>query len=200
MGVTIHQLDLDGNVRVVGSRPDDDFYQTPRWLIRAALRSLEPTFAPKRILDPCAGLGVLTTEARAFYKNAWFYEVELDFGRARHLSADDLISGDFFSAGLGTFDLIICNPPFNDWARWAEGLQQHRASDGILMVLGFANHLGGQKRQAFWKKHPPQRIMLSPRRASFTQDGQTDPRDAVWFVWGPETGQPPQFQWLDTAR
>jgi len=181
----------------------DDYYRTPEWLVSAVLKACPQ--APATVLDAGAGDGVL---ARAVIADAldqgrrppsiWAVEQDPDRGPAEGVQ---WVCGNFlsWSPPAWRFDLAISNPPFSLWDDFVRALLPMTAPQGTCLVLGFVNVLGGQGRAPWWRDNPPSRIWLSPRRASFTEDGQTDPRDCAWFEWSsaPRTAQ---LRWLGTER
>lgn len=181
------QLSLDGGVRVVGARPDDDFYRTPRWLVDAVLERVR--VRPRHALDAGAGDGVLGQAVSALFPGGVSVTaVELDPERAGRLPAPwDVHIANFLTwapACPDRFDLIVTNPPFNAWDEFVLAALPLLEHGGTLLALGFTNVLGGQDRfRQLWQVHPPSTVWLSPRRASFTEDGKTDARDVVWIEW-----------------
>lgn len=71
----------------------------------------------KRILDLCAGSGAWAMVCRKLYPKAHITALELREEERVHLErwADEVVLGDVAEIvdGLGTFDLIIGNPPFS---------------------------------------------------------------------------------------
>lgn len=216
------QLGLDGVPEP--QRPDDDFYATPRWLVDAALQAVFPGgFPGALILDAGCGDGRLLGAAADYalaFSGPFAHDgkaigVDINADRLLHARVlhDDLcfVCWDFLEwagrvgPGYGGFDLVISNPPFGVWDDFVRAMLPLVAPGGTCLVLGFVNVLGGQHRRdggpgaAWWRENPPSRIWLSPRRASFTSDGQTDPRDVCWISWepGPRNAE---FRWLPTER
>ena len=156
------------------------------------------------ILDAGAGDGRLggLASARGPVTGSRVLAVDLDADRLALSAADVKVPGDFLAwapEGRRRFDLVISNPPFRLWDEFVRAMLPLVAPGGTCLVLGFVNVLGGQGRAAWWREHPPSRIWLSPRRASFTPDGATDSRDAAWFEWGPGERRA-EVRWLPTER
>jgi methylase of polypeptide subunit release factors len=93
--------------------------------------------------------------------------------------------GDFLKiapSNLGTFDLVIGNPPYNKAQDFAEHALSFVKEDGTIAMLLRLNFLGSQKREAFLREHFPNVYVLS-HRPSFTNGG-TDATEYAWFTWG----------------
>jgi len=204
---------LPGFEVITGDRPDDDFYPTPTWLVRAMLAELGDDVAKgvATILDPGAGTGVLAREAEAWVaarvRQAPRVTV-VEQCEARTASWDARWRAhldDFFGfawrardCGL-VYDLIITNPPFSLWDPWVEACFPLMAPGGVLLVLGHAGFLGGQDRAPWWRSHTPTTFWVSPKRPPY-RNGDTDSRDAMWTMWGPGPApiDRPRVGWLRT--
>lgn len=185
---------LSGEDRVVGSRPDDDYYATPAWLARALVdRALRRTRDVSSVLDAGAGLGVLAEAAEEALADRradlQISAVELDERRCRAMRARhrwDVVCGDIFAfagAVQARWDLVVTNPPFRRWQEWISACKRLLVpSRGILAAIGFVNVLGGQSRSAWWRSDPPTQVHIVSRRPSYT-GGATDPRDTVLVIW-----------------
>lgn len=204
------QYDLDGTVQPVSGRNQLDWYKTPRWLAEAGA-AIAPPDRLCTVLDLGCGDGALGNAVMARAQAAGMscpkvYGFELDDDRADRAEATyyRVARGNVLARPTGLwipkFRTILTNPPFAHWDEFVR-LALALAVPGVttVMVLGFVNVLGGQARAPWWRDNPPTRIHLSPRRASFTADGQTDPRDVCWIEWSPGP-RDAQFRWLDTER
>ena len=193
------QLALDGTAATVGARPDDDHYRTPTWLVEAVLAQ-GLSIPPRAVLDAGAGDGRLGRAVARRFRDAATWGVEIDPARLASSGLDRQIEADFLAWAPTcdrTFDCVIANPPFRLWDEFARAMLPLVAPGGTCLVLGFVNVLGGQARAAWWREHPPSRIWLSPRRASFTPDGATDSRDCCWISWEPGERRA-EVRWLPT--
>lgn len=179
-------------------REDGDFYPTPRWLARAALRRCLPFHvSPYSFLDAGAGLGALGLEVEACAEERVqplprIAAVELSEVRAAALPERwEVIRADFFdwAPRCGRrWDFIVTNPPYQldgrhvwtDWITLCLGLLAKR---GTLLALGHDLMWTTPARAEWWKRHPPHRYLPSPRRPSFTGDGGTDGRLWAWWEW-----------------
>jgi len=85
---------------------------------------------PKSILDPAYGLGIFYDEIKKIspHENIQFTGYEIDKRILDYLEPDDntanlkIINGDYLEADIGTFDAIICNPPY---MRFQKFLKRH---------------------------------------------------------------------------
>lgn len=213
----------DAALDVSPGRAEGDYYPTPAWLTRALLdrwwggqqygerfwRLAAESGQPLTLLDAGAGCGELGSVVEA-----WSAEhglpapavtgIELDRGRSASQPAHwQRVQGDLFG-WFATQDqwtatkwtLIVSNPPYHCWQPWVDALLQLRHT--TVAVVGSVAVLGGQERAAWWRKHPPDEILISPRRPHFRGQG-SDPRDTCWFVWGRQgwDGMTPSFGWLE---
>jgi hypothetical protein len=149
-------------------RNADDFYETPAWATRAVLRTIpwEGDCRP-HILEPMAGRGMIVRELRVRWPDAVITACELDPSRASCLTqagADHVLVGDLFQQQFSSkFDLCIGNPAFSLAMPTIELGMKWSVQTSLLERL---NYLGSQDRAPFWRKHPPDLLIL-PRRPSF---------------------------------
>jgi len=169
----------------------------------AAVSRLPPSY--RTVLDPGAGDGRLAASALTHCKPhiCKVTAVELHEGRAEMLPSEwDVVCGGYLGwaekmAGHRTFDLIISNPPFSEWIEFVDASFPLLAPRGTLLVLGFSNILGSQKRAGWWRRHKPSSILQSPRRPQFIPDSSNgDPRESIWVQWGPGRPKHTRFDWL----
>ena len=203
------QLALGGTERVVGARDPADHYATPGWLVEAVLDAVALPRLCGHVLDAGAGDGRLgrAVVARRGATGARLYAVEIDPARrwSGTLLGVERITADFLTwaterrAEGWQVPFVISNPPFRLWDDFVRAMLPLVTPGGTCLVLGFVNVLGGQGRAAWWRANPPSRIWLSPRRASFTPDGQTDSLDCCWIEWGPGERRA-EVRWLETER
>lgn len=166
-----------------------DAYYTPEGLPEALIREadLRGGFA----WEPHAGGGSFVRPLQAFVEDG-----QLDGLWASDINPEapgvaDFPDGagvDFLAVGrddvpLPSIDYIIGNPPYNEaeeHVRKALELVEFGGMVAFLLRLGF---LESQKRLAFWREHPAQRMYALVPRPSFSGDGKTDGQAYAWFVW-----------------
>lgn len=97
---------------------------------------------PKTILDPAYGLGVFYDEIvkADCHKQIHFFGYEIDEKIISYLNYDNehkknlnIIRSDYLEADLGTFDGIICNPPY---MRFQKFLKRHNVLPNIEKQIG----------------------------------------------------------------
>lgn len=162
-----------------------DFFVTPAWVTEALLD--REVFAGP-IWEPACGNGAMSRVLEAA-------------GYAVH--STDLVDRGYGEGGVDFLaqpfpvavhpGSIVTNPPFSlagDFARHALGLGVRKVA--LFGRLGF---LEGQKRAAFFERHPPSRVWIFARRATLWAGDAPDPKERggrqafAWFVW--ERGHPP---------
>jgi len=74
---------------------------------------------------------------------------------------------------------ILMNPPYKDAMVWVKKAVEEASSTTALLRLGF---LASQRRKAFMRENPPQKVVVLSRRPSFTGKGG-DSADYAWLHW-----------------
>lgn len=167
-------------------RHPDDFYRTPAWCVRAILPRL--TIREGAIvLDPACGDGAILDVVKDMRPDVRTVGFEIDQGRADIAKARHSIVGGADALKLPIYrwlaDVVVMNPPFSLAHEFVE--QAIECADLTVCLLRLS-WMAGQKRSAFWRKHPAD-VYVLPKRPSFTGKG-TDACDYAWFVWGPGRG------------
>lgn len=167
-------------------RHPDDFYETPAWAIRAALRLFPwPSYASPTLLEPMAGRGAVVREMRARWPKAEIIACELDPERASQLEAAGasyVHIGDFFELSKGwkpnDFDLALTNPAFS---LAAEAIKTARTIATLTSMLLRLNYLGSQERAPFWRANPCD-VDILPKRPSFAASLKCKEKGCGWAV------------------
>lgn len=174
-------------------RRELDYYETPAAFAATALYHIpcESKFI-HTALDPGAGRGVWGKALRLYNTKAIIDGVELQpFG---DIEADvDEISktytnywhDDFlkWKAPYG-YDLIMGNPPYNQAHEFVDKCLSLLNRNGQLVFLLRLAMLESQKRYKTWWTHSPiKKVIVSPKRISFTGDGRSDDTAYAVFVW-----------------
>lgn len=161
-------------------------YRTPDWAVDAVLDCEVMT---NRVVDPCAGWGVLAEAARDRGHNVISFELSTRWGYGP-TGIDFLkIKRDLSNS------TVFLNPPFSKAQEFIEHCHGLNARKIICFQrLAFWE---SEKRRVFWNKFPPNRIYLCGNRAScwrmdltaeeIKKKSQSTTAHA-WFVW--EKGQP----------
>lgn len=183
------------------SRPSDDYYPTPPWLVEALFDELPFLVEYMTCLDAAAGkgeLGKVWEHRCVHWAGVRVTAVEQDPDRAASLPGGwTNRCGDFLAWAAGkeeSHSVGLCNPPFSQWREFVDAL---RPLCRWTAVVGFANVLGSRERAAWWRAWPPEYVLISPARPKFLWGG-TDPRDTIWVVWSQDRHARTQCRWLAT--
>jgi len=173
-----------------------EHYVTPKWAAEAILKK---EILTHMVIDPCAGTGILTEEARlsgylvkSFDIHPWGFPVNIsDYLK---LEKEDI------TLGLIPFEFsVFMNPPFSKAVEFVEKSFEL----GAKKVLCFQRlaFFCSQDRREFWNNTPPVRIHLCAERATcFRHDIPVNdkgkrinietgkkyaetPTDHAWFVF-----------------
>lgn len=146
-----------------------------------------PAGGPFTLLEPSVGAGAwLLAGRKAWGDRMRASAIDLD------PTADGLRLVDETRSSVGSFldqcprdadgppfDVVLGNPPYRD----AEAHVRHALRFGtvvaFLLRLAF---LEGQGRRALWNEHPAAKVVVLPKRPSFTGGG-TDSAAYALFVW-----------------
>jgi hypothetical protein len=178
---------------VVGLTVDiAEMVETDPWAVNALLAA---EILTPRVLDPCAGRGILAEAARVLGHEVQALDA-FDWGyparRGDFLALSSI--ADIDPDWRGRDFTVLMNPPFS----LAEGFVRQALALGARKIVCFERLAWWEsgRRRRFWNAHPPQRIHLCAERAtcwrldkppSSRKDGRT-PTAHAWFVW--ERGQP----------
>lgn len=148
-------------------RHEHDVYETPPEFAAAGLDLV--TTSPEWILDVGAGAGVWGTAARARWKRAELIGVEL-----RELPRPDVydewIVGDFAEAApeLGTFDLVMGNPPYRHAEAFIRaGLSLLAPGGELLFLLRLSFREGINRNRGLFREYPLAELSVCDRRPKF---------------------------------
>ena len=189
-----------------GERRENDFYETPLAFAATTMYSIpcEANFV-KKALDPGAGRGVWAKALRRF--NPIVHITGVDIQPPSELIEDsDVFSqlydewhyGDFLEWETDDkYDLIMGNPPFKLIHEFVDKSLGLLAPNGQLVFLMRLAMLESQKRFKTWWTHSPiQKVLVSPRRISFTGDGKSDDTAYAIFIWKEGFDGKPQLDWM----
>ena len=174
-------------------------YETPRW---AAEVILDVELLTRKVVDPCAGYGVLRDVAKAAgYRTVAFDKYEW--------GADKVILADFLTdprvLPLIDGNSVFMNPPFS----LAQQFVKRCVEGGARKIVCFQKFVWweSQGRREWWNQHRPNRIYICGDRAScwrhdipVNDEGRRydpatgkllggTPTAHAWFIW--ERGHPP---------
>jgi hypothetical protein len=176
-------------------RDPDDWYVEPLWTSRAlfAAESFDGV-----ICDPCCGMGRILDMAREARYSTFGMDI-VDRGAS---TFHRFKKADFF-ATKGTFDNIVCNPPYRYGESFLEAaLRRSHRKTAVLLRAVWAN---SGKRSAWLETLPLKRVlMITPRPsmppgAVILASGGRDPsgglQDYAWFVFQKGYEGAPIFGW-----
>ncbi len=185
-----------------GERRENDFYETPLAFAATVMYNIpcHPGLV-KTVLDPGAGNGVWGKALRP-----WNYTAEItgiDIQPKSELAVDERIYNTWIECDFQTvqtdqrFDLIMGNPPFKLVHEFVDKSLELLAPQGQLVFLMRLAMLESQKRYKTWWTHSPLRkVMVSPKRISFTGDGKSDDTAYAIFIWQEGYDAKPILDWM----
>jgi len=164
-------------------------FETPEWAVRAILRR---EILTHRVLDPCAGRGVMgrIAERLNYEVNEWDIHPWQN-----HVSIRDFLKVDKHETAFtpGMSFTVLMNPPFSKACEFVE----QAFNLGARKIVCFQRFAWWESktRREFWNHYPPNRVYICGDRATCTRfdlaeqgfDGNT-PTAHAWYVW--EQGHP----------
>lgn len=162
-----------------------DAYDTPQELVEY-LVGLLPIEAESSVLEPSAGSGVWCLElirtVPGIHVEACEIREECREALVDAVTVACVHIGDFLELPLGTFDLVIGNPPFCDAEEHIRhALSRVRSGGHVAMLLRLA-FLESRGRVPFWSAWPARKVWALSECPSFTGKG-TDSSAYGFFLW-----------------
>jgi hypothetical protein len=182
--------------------PDSlDYFPTPPWAVRAFIHQLYGSAMLRqhhRIWEPACGEGHMAAVMTEMGCNVHASDVfDYGFGKVQ----DFLVP----STDCPAADWIITNPPFNkalDFAYAALECPTRKASRGVALLVRL-NWVQGQAREALFRKHPLDRVLIYQDRVPMHK-GRWEPQGSTatpyaWVIWSGSMCQrvPAQFATLE---
>ncbi len=189
-----------------GERRANDFYETPLAFAATTMYSIPcDSTVVQTALDPGAGRGVWGQALRRF--NPTVHITGIDIQHPSDLIDDPELFAETYDEWHMTdyvewetdkkYNLIFGNPPFNLVHEFVDKSLGLLAPKGQLVFLMRLAMLESQKRYKTWWTHSPiRKVMVSPRRISFTGDGKSDDTAYAVFVWQEGFEGKPQLDWM----
>ena len=186
-------------LRIVGAngfgleeREENDYYATDPNALELLLK--EETFS-RNVWEPACGGGHL---AKVLVENGY------------NVLATDLVDRgygkpgiDFLKCGIPFDGDIITNPPFKYALEFTErALDLIPEGNKVAMFLKLT-FLEGQKRRAFFKKHPPKRVYVFSKRTGCAKNGEFEKYGNhhvaayAWYVWEKDNKDDPRIKWIN---
>lgn len=165
-------------------RREHDFYATPEWCTKALFEHMDE-FSRRPVLDPCAGDGAILKVAQGFGLETHGIEIRdvpappgvLSWNVSDAIEHARKVPN---AAHWASMINLVTNPPYSLAQEFIEAWRDRVALSAWLLRLNF---LGSQKRAEWFRQRPPSRVLILPRRPSFT-GGATDSCEYAWMVWG----------------
>ena len=153
-----------------GVRSKHDHYETPRHTLMSLLAHHQIKYP---VLEPCAGYGSI---ANILKSKGGVVTNDIDLDMVCDYNFDFLTWDP-----SNKFKTILTNPPFNlAESIIKKSIQDSKFGNEVIMLLRL-NFLGSEKRQKFWKDHPPKQIYVLSKRPRFIRSG--DSIEYGWYVW-----------------
>lgn len=166
-------------------RNEADFYATPLETVYSLLDNYDGIKPGDVILEPSAGNGNIIRALRNRGYNNFIDAVELRederenlIGLANRAGILDFLKDD----NLGTYDVIIGNPPYSLAQEFIDKSLTLLKPGGRLIFLLRTNFLESKKRFTWWQDKIPSGLYVLSKRPSFTGKG-TDATSYSWFIW-----------------
>lgn len=201
-GVLALPSDLDAIDSIIaGKRPEGDVYPTPEWAVDAILREIRLPVVPRdlAVLDPGAGNGVWGTTAAnlldCYVQGVELRDVEPSPGFAVWKGHTDFLT--WMPIPPVRFHLVVGNPPYSLAEEFIRHSFELLAPGGQIVFLLRLAFLEGQARaKGLWTEFPPERVLVMPKRPSFSGNGKTDAIAYAAFYWRQGFRGAPALGWL----
>lgn len=188
-------------------RSKNDFYPTPKEVVRFILQRSIQDKKPVNILDPGAGTGAFGSVARELCPSATIVGVDNLFswpaaGYNFWLAYNFLDKPPEWLKPF-SFDWVIGNPPFKLAQEFVEKSMEMMPFCGTITFLLRLAFLESHKRVDFFKRYPLSEVCVLASRPSFNGTGQTDATAYAvfeWVKWPPyliAEAPPTKLTWLD---
>lgn len=155
------------------SKDKFDIYPTPVWVTEKLINNVE---FDGSITEPACGYGHMAEVLKKRYKVHAYDINDLGYGEVKNFLEDPR-----------THDNIVTNPPYLYAQEFIEHALNH--ATGKVAMLCRIEFLSSQKRQDFFRKNPPSKILILGRRLknwdSEKKDfvGDTSAFSHIWIVW-----------------
>lgn len=155
------------------SKDKSDIYPTPAWVTEKLIDNVK---FDGSVTEPVCGYGHMAEVLKKYYKVHAYDINDLGYGEVKNFLEDSR-----------TYDNIITNPPYSCTQEFIEHALNH--ATGKVAMLCRIEFLSSQKRQDFFQKNLPSKILILGRRLknwdSEKKDfvGDTSAFSHVWIVW-----------------
>lgn len=175
-------------------RQEHDYYATDPIAIKMLKQT--PFFdGVKSVWEPACGGGHLANAIKELGYPVYATDL-YDYGYENAKTGID-----FLTTSATDADAIITNPPY----KYALEFCQHCADIGVPKFAMFLKltFLEGQKRQAFFKVHPPRYVAVCVNRVQCALNGdatmftKSSAACYAWFIWEANFKGKPEILWLE---
>ncbi len=168
----------------------DDRYQTPSWVTGVLLNRVRFD-RPMRILEPCAGDGLMVAVLRDAGHFVFASDIEPDLPGLDRVA--DFLDADLSDCGC---DTLITNPPYNlitEMVRHALSLPYLKT---IAILGGSGFDYAKLRADLFCHSRFRTKLLLQQRIVWFegAQKGRPSTNHA-WYIWGSPTNYPAELRY-----
>lgn len=175
-------------------RAKHDFYATDP----VAIKMLAQTGffdGVEDVWEPACGAGHLVKAIEAMGISVFATDL---YNRGCGATGVDFLTDDA-CASMCDADAIVTNPPYNKALEFCERAVSLVPKVAMLLKLTF---LEGQKRQAFFKAHPPRYVAVCVNRVQCAINGdpemfaKSSAACYAWFIWEADYKGKPEILWI----
>lgn len=169
-------------------RQAEDFYASDYRVLGHLLKKEPQLYNYKRVMEPCAGNGVLLDTLKTISEDAIGYDIVQ--------RRDDIIVQNYYDLDCkGKYNLIVTNPPYMKAKKGQKGLTDminkmldDVDNDGYVCLFLKTLHLESIDRykNIYKDKRPVKVYVYSPRVGCYRNDDRSLPKGAIsysWYVW-----------------
>jgi hypothetical protein len=174
-----------------------DYYRTPAWCVEALLR--EELLSPD-VFDPACGDGAILAAIQAHGAGHTVHAQELDHAVALEASQRLQVPvsvGDSLDEYACWPDAdVVMNPPYRQAADFVRRALVEVPQRGKVCALLRLNFLGSSRKRLdiVGPGSELARVLVLPKRPSFTGDGRSDACEYAFFVWQVEHRGPTEVR------
>ena len=176
-----------------------DYYRTPDWCVEALLLEEELL---SDVFDPACGDGAILGAIQAHGSGHTVHAQELDHAVALEASQRLRVPvsvGDSLDEFACWPDAdVVMNPPYRKAAEFVRRALREAPPRGKVCALLRLNFLGSSRTRMDLVGPASElaRVLVLPKRPSFTGDGRSDACEYAWFIWQIERRGPAEVRVL----
>ena len=162
-----------------------DFYRTPAWCVEALMEheQLMPI-----VYDPACGDGAILQVLQGCFHTVHGLEIDARSALRASQSLDAPIGvGDYLDPSVAhplRADVVM-NPPYRMAAEFVRAALRRSEPRAKVCALLRLNFLGSSRKRLdlVGPESELARVIVLPKRPSFTGDGKSDACEYAWFIW-----------------